>query len=112
MFILIEHLADHGEPVEETIMARRFNYADLPHFSGERYKNMMSESGISTISELENLVRTMERFGFVERFPDNTFSFRTPSYRFLDICMEMNAEQQENASLADAANLAGKDEQS
>ena len=104
MFILIENLADKGDSIEETIMSRRFNYSELPHLTGERYRNMMREAGILDMSDIENLTRSMEKFRFLERMPDNTFTFRTPAYRFLDICIDMapdsNEIQTENSEAA------------
>ncbi|MFO7534864.1 MAG: hypothetical protein R6X19_04140 [Kiritimatiellia bacterium] len=89
MFILVEHLADRGEPVEETVMTRRFAYRDLPHLQGERYQATMREAGITTPDELAGIVRTMERFGFTKRMDEETFGFDVPAYRFLDLCMDM-----------------------
>jgi hypothetical protein len=89
MFILVEHLADRGEPVEETLMTRRFSSGDLPHLQGERYQSTMREAGITTPDELAAIVRTMERFGFARRLDEETFGFDVPAYRFLDLCLEM-----------------------
>ena len=89
MFILVEHLADQGDTVEDTVMTRRFAYNDLPHLQGERYQTYMREAGVTTPEDLAAIVRTMERFGFARRMDEETFCFDVPIYRFLDLCMEM-----------------------
>ncbi len=99
MFILIEDIADRGDPVEETLMSRHFRYADLPHLAGQRYRQLMREAGMTEPGNVENLVQAMERFGFVERLADESFSFRAPSYRFLDLCMDLAPAASETDTL-------------
>lgn len=89
MFILVVHLADQGDAVEDTVMTRRFAYKDLPHLQGERHNAYMREAGVFTAEELAAIVRVMERFGFARRTDAESFSFDTPVYRFMDLCMEM-----------------------
>jgi len=92
MFILVEALADQGEPVEETVTTRRFSCEALPHLENERYQGYMREAGITSAEELAQIVRTMERFGFTRRFDEQAFEFAPPVYRFLDLCMDMAGE--------------------
>lgn len=103
MFILVESLADKGEPVEETVVTRRFAYRDLPHLKGKRYQAYMQEAGITTAEELAAIVRTMERFGFARKMDEETFTFEVPIYRFLDLCMDMakTSQPQTDASQSD-----------
>ena len=91
MFILIEDLADRGDAIEETVMSRHFRYSDLPHLTVDRYRRLMREAGITEPGDVEQLVQTMERFGFVDRLPDASFTFRPPAYRFLDLALDMTA---------------------
>lgn len=97
MFILVESLADKGDSVEETVLTRRFTYKDLPHLQGERCQTYMREAGVTTPEDLAKIVQTMERFGFARRMDEESFVFEVSIYRFLDLCMEMapNAEEQE-----------------
>lgn len=106
MFILVEHLADQGDAVEDTVMTRRFAYRDLPHLHGERYQSYMREAGVTTPEDLVTIVRTMERFGFTRRMDAETFCFDVPIYRFLDLCMDMAVQ----AERADEASLQGDEE--
>lgn len=113
MFILIEDLADRGDAVEETLMSRHFRYAELPHLAGDRYRRLMREAGVAEPGELEQLVQTMERFGFVHRRDDDSFTFRPPAYRFLDLCLELAAQAPSGRDADDAPEApqaAGQDE--
>jgi len=89
MFVLIEHLADRGDPIAETLMTRRFRYEELPHLVGDRPRRLMAEAGATTPEDLELIVSRMERFGFTRREDDESFVFRAPAYRFLDLCLDM-----------------------
>ena len=88
MFVLIEALATQGHPVEEALMTRRFDLADLPHFQGERSRQYMKEVGVESVDDLPSLLKNMERLGFVEIAPDRSFRFRVPACRFLELCTD------------------------
>lgn len=89
VFILIEALSDQGEPVVDTLMTRTFSVPDLPHLKGARYRAYLKEAGVLSEDDLRGILRQLERFGFIQRHTDETFSFRTPAYRFFDICVEI-----------------------
>jgi len=95
MFILVESLADKGDSVEETVLTRRFTYKELPHLQGERCRTYMREAGVTSPEDLVKIVQTMERFGFARRLDEESFMFEVAIYRFLDLCMEMAAEQEQ-----------------
>ena len=102
VFILIEHLADRGDAIEETVMSRHFRPGDLPHLTVERYRRLMGDAAINEPGEVEQLVQTMERFGFVNRLPDESFTFRPAAYRFLDLALDMPAADRTASEPTDA----------
>ncbi|MEJ2033641.1 MAG: hypothetical protein P8Y63_11505 [Deltaproteobacteria bacterium] len=89
VFILIESLADQGEPVVDTLMTQAFAIPELPHLNGARYRAYLKEAGASSEDDLRGIIRQLERFGFAKRLDDETFRFRTPAYRFFDLCIEI-----------------------
>jgi hypothetical protein len=89
MFILVEHLADRGDSIEETLLSRLFRIDELPHFHSDRYRGYMKEADIAGDSELANVLRGMELLGFLKREDDGSFRFQRPVYRFLDLCLEI-----------------------
>lgn len=96
VFILMEHLEGQGEPVAESILTREFAIADMPHFSTDRYRIYMKESGISDPDGLEGVVNNLDKFGFAAR-KGSSFRFRTPVYRFFDICHAILQAEPEQA---------------
>ena len=89
VFILIEALSDQGESLVDTLMTRTFATAELPHLKSVRYRTYLKEAGVISEDDLGGILRQLERFGFIQRLPDETFSFRTPAYRFFDVCVEI-----------------------
>lgn len=49
----------------------------------------MAEAGIEDRNKLLGLLRRMERYGFTEWIDDDSFRFRTPAWRFFDLCDEI-----------------------
>lgn len=92
MFVLVETLADVGASVEEQIMTSLFFVEKLEHLRRERYRDIMLEAGIPTEEDLRQTLRTMERFGFLKMESPDSFRFKVPSYRFLDLCLEIHKE--------------------
>ena len=87
-FILMEHLAGRGEAVEEGMMSGTFAVADLPHLNSDRYRTYMHEAGVDDEEGLLTVIRNLERFGFLQR-REGHFRFRSPAYRFFDLCLEI-----------------------
>jgi predicted transcriptional regulator len=54
----------------------------------------MLEAGMPTEEELRQTLRTMERFGFLKMEGPDSFRFKAPAYRFLDLCMEIFKESE------------------
>lgn len=92
MFVLIEALATQGDPVEEALMTRRFDPRELPHFQAARSRQYMIEVGVPTPDDLPNLLKTMDRLGFLDLAPDGSFRFRLPVCRFLELCTDFIKE--------------------
>jgi hypothetical protein len=99
MFILIEHIADKGYNIESTLMNQQFAYNQLPHLKNARYKSIMSQLDVLDEDGLISIVTSMDRTGFAERINDSSFAFKSPIYRFLDICQDISVKQKTNTSL-------------
>lgn len=95
-FILVEAWSDAGQDIE----AVAFNpvghrLSELPHFTRESWRQCMTDAGIEGKPGLSELVRRMKNYGFTERIDDELFRFRTPTWRFFDLCHDI---WQENAA--------------
>jgi hypothetical protein len=98
MFILIEYIADQGHNIEDTLMNQQFAFNQLPHLKNARYKNIMSQLNVLEEEDLINIISHMDRTGFAERLNDAYFAFRSPVYRFLDICQDISSKHKSDAS--------------
>lgn len=95
-FILVEHLGDSGQGIEEALFTTSFQVVELPHLQSDRYRETMNEMGVASAEDLSKLVRSMERFGFAATDGDRV-RFRRPLYRLIDLCVRV-LETEENAS--------------
>ena len=95
VFILIESLADEGEPVVDTLMTRTFTIGELPHLKTARYRAYLKEIDATGEDDLRRIVLSLDRFGFAQKLTDETFRFRAPAYRFFDACTQILAAQQD-----------------
>jgi len=95
MFILIEWITDQGRNIEEALMNQQFNYDDLPHLTTARYRDILAQLNVFDGDGLVTIITNMARMGFAERINDQVFAFRSPVYRFLDICQDIARSQKQ-----------------
>jgi len=92
-FVLMEAWGDAGKDVEETAFALSgHRCSELPHLSRESWRQCMAEAGIEDKNKMIGLIRRMERYGFTEWLDDDSFRFRTPAWRFFDLCNDIAKE--------------------
>lgn len=97
-FILVEAWSDAGQDIESVA----FNpighrCSDLPHFTRESWRQCMTEAGVEGNPGLSELVRRMKNYGFTERIDEDMFRFRSPIWRFLDLCHDVCQENADSA---------------
>lgn len=88
-FILVEWLSDRGDAIEEALFSNPFEVTELPHLEQKRYRAYMEEAGAGDEESLGNLLKQMERYGFISREGERIIRFKTPAYRLLDLCAEV-----------------------
>ncbi len=88
-FVLIEAWGDAAKDIGDTAFDPSGHLVDdLPHLTRESWRRCMAEAGVTNESELTDVVRKLERYGFAERIDESRFRFRTPAWRFLDLCAD------------------------
>ena len=87
-FILVEHLGDGGQGIEEALFTSSFPLNQLPHHQSDRYRETMAELGVVSAEDLTRLLRSMERFGFAAVDGEHV-RFRSPMYRLIDLCVRV-----------------------
>ncbi|MBL8841988.1 MAG: hypothetical protein JNL90_10745 [Planctomycetes bacterium] len=94
-FVLVEAWNDAGKDIEATAFDPGGHATeDLPHLKRDSWRRCMAEAGVTTDAELVDTVRKLDRYGFTEQIPDGRFRFRTPAWRFFDLCLEVWKEHE------------------
>lgn len=89
--IMLESIANEaGDVVETFFNPTGFERDQLPHFSTERYRNYMQHLNVSDEKQLNTVLKSMHRTGFIDyRDAENYVRFLSPCHRFLQISLEI-----------------------
>jgi hypothetical protein len=90
-YILIDHAANQGRPIEEFVMGQHFLVSKLPHFGLDRYAALLRQVDVEDEAGLRQVVRNMERIGWAKFVGEDEFRLLRPFHRILDRCLEMAA---------------------
>jgi len=88
-FILIDHIANRGLPVEPTIFSDSFTLRGLPHFGLDSYRARLEQVGIIDHAGLRDVVNALKNVGWAKWLSDDEFQFLRPFHRMLDKCLEL-----------------------
>lgn len=86
--IWIEAIADRGQNIHAEIFQKEHRLDQLPHFSAENHRRLMTEAGITSPDDLERLLGALNRMGFINLLTNGSFQVRAPFHRLLDVCQE------------------------
>jgi|SRR5438132_5270470 len=89
-FILIDYIANTGKAIEESLFGEHFLISRLPHFSLERYSALLQQVDVEDSPDLRQILRNMERLGWVKFVGEEEFRFLRPFYRVLDKCLDLS----------------------
>jgi hypothetical protein len=103
-FILIDHAANQGRPIEEFLLSQHFLISKLPHFTLDRYAALLRQMEVEDIADLRQIVWNMERFGWVKFVGgEEEFRFLRPFHRVFDKCLELSASGSSRGNEAPAS---------
>jgi hypothetical protein len=88
-YILVDHAANQGQPIEDFIFGRNFLVSTLPHFTLDRYAALLRQVDVHDAKGLETVLRHMERIGWVKWLGVDEFRFLRPFHRVLSKCIEL-----------------------
>ena len=88
-YIIIDHAANQGRPIEEFIFGQNFLVTALPHFTLDRYTALLRQVDVHDVSDLESLLNHMERIGWVKWLGEDEFRFLRPFHRVFSKCLEV-----------------------
>jgi hypothetical protein len=86
--IWIEAIADRGLNIHAEIFQKEHRPDQLPHFSAENHRRLMTEAGMASPDDLERLLGALNRMGFINLLTSGAFQVRAPFHRLLDVCQE------------------------
>ena len=89
-YILIDHTASQGQPVEDTLMTSTFSLRGLPHFALDSHRALLRQVELHEPDDLRSVVNYLERIGWAKWVGLEEFQFLRPFYRMLEKCMEMS----------------------
>jgi hypothetical protein len=92
-FILIDHAANQGRPIEEFLLGEHFLISKLPHFTLDRYAALLRQVEVEDGAGLRQILKNMERVGWVKFVGEEEFRFLRPFHRMFDKCLELSANQ-------------------
>lgn len=99
VFILFQDLEDKkfqdAERMwERKLLTRSFNIAELPHFQTSQRRSLLFSLGVTPETLYEKVLKPMVRYGMLEMTGTDHFQFRSPIYRFIDLCLAMAEDPQ------------------
>lgn len=87
-FVLVDTLGNEGANVRDAIFEQDHRVDELPHFKLESHRQCLAEVDVNDHEGLAKVIGRLERYGFVETSNRGTFRFRSPAWRFVDLCYE------------------------
>ncbi len=88
-YIIIDHAANQGRPVEEFIFGQNFLVTALPHFALDRYAALLRQVDVQDVSDVKALLNRMEQIGWVKWLGEDEFRFLRPFHRVFSKCIEV-----------------------
>lgn len=91
-FILVDHLANEGRAIEQSILNDSFLFGQLPHLTRDSYAALLRQVEVHDVSDLRQVFKAMQRFGWAEMNEAEEVRFRRPFCRVFTQCLVL-AEQ-------------------
>jgi hypothetical protein len=91
-FILVDHLANEGRAIEQCILNDRFLIGQLPHLSRDSYSALLQQAEVHDASDLRQVFKAMQRFGWAEVNETDEVRFRRPFCRVFTQCLALTEQ--------------------
>lgn len=100
-YIIVDHAANQGRPIEEFVFDQVFLITALPHLSMDRYAALLRDVEVFDMGHINTLLNQMERIGWIRRIGEDEFRFLRPFHRVLSKCLEITQSAQTAQVAAD-----------
>ena len=97
-FIFVDHADNTGKPIEDFLLNQHFFISRLPHLSLDRYAALLRQVEVEDTGGLRQILKNMERLGWVKFHGEEEFSFLRPFHRVFDKCLELSAAKNSQAA--------------
>ncbi len=92
---------DSDRSWERKLVSREFRVSELPHFQTSNRRSLLYNVGVTPELLQEKVLRPMAKLGMLTVSGSDSFRFRSPIYRFVELCMQL-AEQNWSSALEEA----------
>lgn len=89
-YILIDHTASQGQPIEDTLMTSTFSLRGLPLFALDSHRALLRQVELHEPGDLRGVVNYLERIGWAKWVGFEEFQFLRPFYRMFEKCLELS----------------------
>jgi hypothetical protein len=89
-YILVDHAANQGLPLEDYLLGQPFLVAGLPHFTLDRYRGLLRQVDIEDAVDLRQVLNHLERYGWLQWSAPDEFRFLRPFHRVFDQCLKLS----------------------
>jgi len=96
-YILIDHTASQGQPIEATLMTSTFSLRALPHFALDSHRALLRQVELNEPDDLRGVVSYLERIGWAKWVAFEEFQFVRPFYRMLEKCLALSQQSSQRA---------------
>ena len=86
--------SDNHRQWQSTLLGKLFKINELPHFATNARRRMMQDAGVNKDNFRKQVIDTLKRLGMIEMLDQNIFQFRSPVYRFIDMCIEFSEREE------------------
>lgn len=90
-YILVDYAAAAGRAIDDFFFAQNFVVAHLPHFSLDRYKDLLKQVDVRDLGAVRKILFSMKQYNWIQFIGASTdeFRFLRPFHRMLDKCLEV-----------------------
>ena len=110
MLILFQDLEDKkfqspDRAWERTLLSRTFHVSELPHFATGRRRTAMGTVDVTADNLSVKILGPLGRMGMIETVGADQFRFRSPAFRFVDLCMQYAGQEWADSAGENGSNV-------
>lgn len=96
-YVLIDHTANLGLPIEATLMGGTLSLRGLPHFTLDSYRAHLRQVDLLEPEKLRRVVSYLVRIGWAKWVSTDEFTFLRPFCRVFERCLELSEHSPDRA---------------